>query len=323
MAVSRPGGHKLGRRRWWQPGGLVAKSDTAVLALDALHGARGARVEERAVAAGAGAGRLVAERDAGLAHVGALHGRGGARVDQRGAAAGAGAGRLVAEHDAGFAALNALHGRGGARVDQRAAAAGASAGRLVAERDAALRAGDALHGIRGARGEQRHAADARPGGRVAEGDAAPAAELPKVMPLEDSPTRSIVPDDPCMSIEPRSARACRSFCSSVHTRVFFVAYLFLPKTGTATPWAWHRPPRDSSVLSTSFRQSPSSKSFLAPKQSDAGMPMAWQPLRNMLMLSICRKAMVDSETFLTLPGLIALISLHSRTPVFRFARKLR
>ena len=142
---------------------------------------------------------------------------------------------------------------------------------------------------------------------------APAAELPKVMPLEDSPTRSIVPDDPCMSIEPRSARACRSFCSSVHTRVFFVAYLFLPKTGTATPWAWHRPPRDSSVLSTSFRQSPSSKSFLAPKQSDAGMPMAWQPLRNMLMLSICRKAMVDSETFLTLPGLIALISLHSRT----------
>mmetsp|Transcript_25129 Transcript_25129/g.65344 ORF Transcript_25129/g.65344 Transcript_25129/m.65344 type:complete len:233 (-) Transcript_25129:452-1150(-) len=151
---------------------------------------------------------------------------------------------------------------------------------------------------------------------------APAAELPKVMPLEDSPTRSIVPDDPCMSIEPRSARACRSFCSSVHTRVFFVAYLFLPKTGTATPWAWHRPPRDSSVLSTSFRQSPSSKSFLAPKQSDAGMPMAWQPLRNMLMLSICRKAMVDSETFLTLPGLIALISLHSRTPVFRFARKL-
>ena len=65
MAVSRPGGHKLGRRRWWQPGGLVAKSDTAVLALDALHGARAPGVQERAVAAGAGAGRVVAERDAG------------------------------------------------------------------------------------------------------------------------------------------------------------------------------------------------------------------------------------------------------------------
>ena len=59
MAVSRPGGHKLGRRRWWQPGGLVAKSDTAVLALDALHGARAPGVQERAVAAGASAGRLV------------------------------------------------------------------------------------------------------------------------------------------------------------------------------------------------------------------------------------------------------------------------
>ena len=74
MAVSRPGGHKLGRRRWWQPGGLVAKSDTAVLALDALHGARAPGVQERAVAAGAGAGRLVAERDAGFVTLDALHG---------------------------------------------------------------------------------------------------------------------------------------------------------------------------------------------------------------------------------------------------------
>ena len=80
---------------------------------------------------------------------------------------------------------------------------------------------------------------------------------PKVMPPLATSARSMMPTEPCVKRVPVSLCACALSCAWVHSRLFAVAYLFLPKVGTSMPLAWHSPPRESRHARTFFTLVPS------------------------------------------------------------------